>query len=567
MYVKELKLVNFKSFAGDSNIFHFSPHVNYFVGNNNAGKTTVLEALNYICNGPERSSSPEDYMALSSLHDNSVSDGQQVEYYVEITLAGNIKQCIERSNLSPSQKTNLKNHLSQHKNDGDNSNEEYLRARRPLGDKKDSKHILLQDPKTGDFTNTTGIDGAFQNIFSPILFKATDTPDGILDFSPNKMLGKIMAIQTEKFTQSDIWKEFQAAHQKAFLGKGGYESFLHSLESQLSELTSQQFDGSDRIKISFSFDNPDATTFIKMGKTKVNDGVEQTDIEQKGNGLQRAVALAVIRLYARMLASKKQGKEYSDSLFLCIDEPEIWMHPKAQEQLAQALSIIGKTEQVFVTTHSPYVLSEYKKDNRLFILHDLKSATMPFSKRVIESNELGNLYPHGHPSLAEITYRAFQIATPEFHNELFGLLQNKTGYDRIESKNDSDGCSVDAWLRDFISRKYSEEDFSKYSRERFKHRVVSKCGKPIQSISKMVHNTLPVYIRMEIDHPEANAYLDDAIKSEQNEQCRKEFEQFSTRLKNNPRGYSDEDLENSIEILLSALKEIMTRKNSDQVTD
>ena len=48
MYVKKLKLANFKSFKGENNIFEFSPHINYFVGNNNAGKSTVIEALEFM---------------------------------------------------------------------------------------------------------------------------------------------------------------------------------------------------------------------------------------------------------------------------------------------------------------------------------------------------------------------------------------------------------------------------------------------------------------------------------------------------------------------------------------
>lgn len=441
MYIKELKLVNFKSFAGSSNIFEFSPHINYFVGNNNAGKTTILEALNFVCNGPDRATPIENYMSLHAPAVDANDAGHNDNYYVEITLAGDIKECIDRSvDLNASQKTNLKNHVF---GPDDKPDKQYLKGRRYFDDKQHSRHIwLLQNPDTGEYKNSTGIDGAFQNICSPTLFRATDTPDAILDFSPTKMLGKIMATQTKKFTQSDVWKEFQAAHRKAFLEEGGYESYLHNLERELSVFTSQQFGNGD-IKISFSFDNPDATTFIKMGKTQVDDGVEKTDLKQKGNGLQRAVALAVIRLYADILASQQQEQGSSIGLFLCVDEPEIWMHPKAQEQLAQALSVIGNNEQIWITTHSPYILSQYDGNkDKLSILNDLTSSEMPFTKRVVESTELGGLHK-GQPSLAEITYRAFQMATPEFHSELFGLLQSKTGKGYIEPNEKSSQDSLD----------------------------------------------------------------------------------------------------------------------------
>ncbi|MEY4933773.1 MAG: hypothetical protein RIS64_132 [Bacteroidota bacterium] len=43
MYLSKLEIVNFKSFAEVS--FDFHPQVNVLTGVNNAGKTTVLEAL------------------------------------------------------------------------------------------------------------------------------------------------------------------------------------------------------------------------------------------------------------------------------------------------------------------------------------------------------------------------------------------------------------------------------------------------------------------------------------------------------------------------------------------
>ncbi len=46
MYLKELKLINFKNF--ESQKFHFSPHINCIVGNNSIGKTNILDAIYYL---------------------------------------------------------------------------------------------------------------------------------------------------------------------------------------------------------------------------------------------------------------------------------------------------------------------------------------------------------------------------------------------------------------------------------------------------------------------------------------------------------------------------------------
>ena len=48
MYVKSIKLLNFKKFRDE--LFEFNEDVNIFVGDNNAGKSTILEALEIVLN-------------------------------------------------------------------------------------------------------------------------------------------------------------------------------------------------------------------------------------------------------------------------------------------------------------------------------------------------------------------------------------------------------------------------------------------------------------------------------------------------------------------------------------
>ncbi len=46
MYIKEIELVNFKSFAEET--FHFKPGTNAIIGSNGAGKTSIIEAIGWI---------------------------------------------------------------------------------------------------------------------------------------------------------------------------------------------------------------------------------------------------------------------------------------------------------------------------------------------------------------------------------------------------------------------------------------------------------------------------------------------------------------------------------------
>ena len=50
MYISKLKLNNFKGFAGELE-FNFSEGINFLVGNNNCGKTTIFRAIEFLQNG------------------------------------------------------------------------------------------------------------------------------------------------------------------------------------------------------------------------------------------------------------------------------------------------------------------------------------------------------------------------------------------------------------------------------------------------------------------------------------------------------------------------------------
>ena len=53
MYISTLKLLNFRSFKGEQE-FHFTDGKNFVVGNNNVGKTTIFEAVDFLFNDLKR---------------------------------------------------------------------------------------------------------------------------------------------------------------------------------------------------------------------------------------------------------------------------------------------------------------------------------------------------------------------------------------------------------------------------------------------------------------------------------------------------------------------------------
>lgn len=47
MYISKIKLYNFKGFKGEHEIL-FDKGINFFVGDNNCGKSSVFEAIDFI---------------------------------------------------------------------------------------------------------------------------------------------------------------------------------------------------------------------------------------------------------------------------------------------------------------------------------------------------------------------------------------------------------------------------------------------------------------------------------------------------------------------------------------
>lgn len=80
----------------------------------------------------------------------------------------------------------------------------------------------------------------------------------------------------------------------------------------------------------------------------------------------------------RMLARQKQGKNWSfcDNLLVMIDEADLYMHPQWQKSLVRILKghlercYKNKKVQVIITTHSPICLSDFPRENCIYIDYD-----------------------------------------------------------------------------------------------------------------------------------------------------------------------------------------------------
>lgn len=152
---------------------------------------------------------------------------------------------------------------------------------------------------------------------------------------------------------------------------------------------------------------------------KVKDNNQQIPINNLGSGYEMIFAL----LYSYYMA-KQSGKQ----LIVLIDEPELHLHPALQEKFVKFLLEISKDAQVFLTTHSPLLIKQlaFNDEVRTLILKEGQNVS------VLPDRKLSYV------SANETNFLAFNLATEEYHNELFEELKYINGATKPIKNFDND---------------------------------------------------------------------------------------------------------------------------------
>lgn len=111
---------------------------------------------------------------------------------------------------------------------------------------------------------------------------------------------------------------------------------------------------------------------------------------------------------------------------ILIDEPELSLHPKWQIKYIKFLRELfiengTMTVQFIIATHSPYLLKSLPLDSVNAIIFTKEEN----GDLTIQNASNGwSLFRNG-PTIGEINYYAFKLPSFEFHNELYGYIQEK----------------------------------------------------------------------------------------------------------------------------------------------
>ncbi len=341
---------------------------NVFIGQNNHGKTNLFEAISWF------------YSGKGSVQNFRFGRTGDAEVAVEISFSG-VQDALQKMK-------NEKNRSSIQKVVGDR---DALRARRSSNDIK-IRQIFDDSAGVWLVKNPTGFDSAF-NDFLPI-FEYVDTRirlEDVSKFGKNTAIGSMLSgVLTAILENSQKYKEFREKFDELFASPDSdVRAELNKVGSQVTIYIAKQFP--DCTKVEFQITEPAFEELLKGCTTEVDDGIP-TDASEKGDGMQRALMLAILQAYADF---RRKGEAVGKNFLFFIDEAELHLHPTAQRSLKMALKDVSDSgDQVFVNTHSSVLVADEHTTQRIFRVEKINrettiSAIVPKDKPAIIYELLG----------------------------------------------------------------------------------------------------------------------------------------------------------------------------------
>lgn len=196
----------------------------------------------------------------------------------------------------------------------------------------------------------------------------------------------------------------------------------------------------------------------------------EISINKRGSGVKRLILLNFFRAKAQRMMHETK---HSDIIY-AIEEPETSQHIDHQRLLIKSIKKIAENPhaQIILTTHSSYIV-------KMMLLDNLRLVS---DKNGFKSVERVNSSCLPWSSLNEINYLAFNDYSIEYHNELFGYLNNVANDENNKNKSLAE---FDNWLVT-------------------KGSIKDKVWKKMENNGKVTSKkyTIHMYIRNKIHHPE-----------------------------------------------------------------
>ena len=337
MKISRIKIENFRSIKSTE---FTTDNFNIVVGQNNCGKTNCFEAIEFFFNGPGRGSLSNDLKFKRQA---------DLEILVEIEFSG--AQDGADKMLHEGNKTKIQNVLG--------GSDTVTLSRSSTNPKKRKVIVGGAEVNPG-----TGFDAAL-NDFLP-KFEYINTKqyyDSVAKYSKTTPIGIMLSgVLSAILETNEQYQEFQTKFRELFEGDDSeIKAQFELVGGKVKVNLEKQFP--DTSKVNFEVTAPVFDDLLKNFETTIDDGIETT-AEEKGDGMQRALMLAIIQTFAEF---RKENEDEGKSFLFFIDEAELHLHPTAQRNLKNVLYELSESsDQIFINTHSSVFVADNFPNQKIF---------------------------------------------------------------------------------------------------------------------------------------------------------------------------------------------------------
>ena len=356
MKITRIEVENFKSIERyDFEVDDF----NVFIGKNNHGKTNLFDALDWFDSGK----------TASNFYRNNDST-------LTVTVRVHFNEAQEGLSSLPdgAYKTKIAGLLGEQ--------DEFIVEKTSTTDKRS---VIVDGQNLG---NPTGIDPALNYFLPKIVYVTTKHKlADVAGYKAKSPIAEMLAdVLKDMVDNEPRYRTFLEMFDELFNEQGSvFRTAVNDLQSRVETYLAKQF--AEGATVRFRIENPAVEDMLKKFETDVDDGIN-TKAEEKGDGMQRAIMLAIVQAYA----DYRRDKGIARSFLFLIDEAELHLHPTAQRLLKQALrDIVDNGGQVLINSHSPIFANESFENQ---ILYQVEKVAGQSSLKVITSpqEQLESIY-------------------------------------------------------------------------------------------------------------------------------------------------------------------------------
>lgn len=346
MKISKIKIKNFRSIkSAEFNLIDF----NIFVGQNNSGKTNFFEAIEYFYSGVTKSSGGIDN--LKHKRDSLLNLSVEIEF--TDAQDGVAKMVNEKNQTTISKALNGSDVVS------------FIRTN---SDKQRKMFINGIECKPG-----TGFDAALNDFLPKFEYIHTKQYyDSVAKYATTTPIGKMLSgVLSAILENNPQYISFQDKFNELFGDdESAVKAEFNNMGDKVKFHLAKQFPDTSQVKFEVSI--PAFDDLLKNFDTSINDGVE-TLAEEKGDGMQRALMLAIIQAYADF---RKANEDVNKSFLFFIDEAELHLHPTAQRNLKNVLYALSEgMDQVFINSHSSVFVADNLERQAIFKVEKVDGET------------------------------------------------------------------------------------------------------------------------------------------------------------------------------------------------